>query len=87
VSSAPLPLHCHGRFTPSTSHNALDLVERIERATGLRRDPDRCMIYGPQDRRTRPMDPAFIDHMIDHVDWSAEALIGYKRPELRSNEI
>lgn len=77
----------HYRYEDLLRTGTLDLVERIERATGLRRDPDRCMIYGPQDRRTRPMDPAFIDHMIDHVDWSAEALIGYKRPELRSNEI
>jgi len=63
-----------------------ELVEKIERATGVKRHPEKCKIYEPQDRRKRPMDPKFIDYMTDHVDWKAEALIGYKKPDLGATE-
>jgi hypothetical protein len=33
------------------------------------------------------MDPAFFDYMIDHVDWEAEALIGYVKPMYTTDEI
>ena len=64
-----------------------DLVEKIERVTGRKRNPDTCTIYEPQDRRKRKMDPAFFDYMIDHVDWEAEALIGYVKPMYTTDEI
>ena len=57
-----------------------ELIEKIERATGLKRHPELCKVYDPQDRRKRKMDPDFVDYMIDHVDWKAEALIGYQTP-------
>jgi hypothetical protein len=77
----------HYRYESLLRSGTRDLVERIERATGARRDPDRCRVYGPQERRARPMDPNFFDYMIEHVDWSAEELVGYRKPELRSREI
>jgi len=57
-----------------------ELVEKIERATGVKRHPKKCQIYEPQNRRKRDMDPDFIDYMLGHVDWKAEALIGYEKP-------
>jgi hypothetical protein len=56
-----------------------ELVAKIERATGIKRNPEKCKIYEPQERRKREMDSAFVDYMIDHVDWEAEALVGYKK--------
>jgi hypothetical protein len=56
-----------------------ELVAKIERATGLKRNAEKCKIYEPQDRRKRKMDPKFVDYMMHHVDWEAEALVGYRR--------
>lgn len=55
-------------------------MQKIEQATGVKRDPERCQVYKPQNRRKRPIDPKFFDYMIEHIDWEAEALIGYKLP-------
>lgn len=70
----------HYRYESLLKSGTRDLVERIERATGVERHPEKCKIYEPQDRRKRSMDAEFVDYMADHVDWTAEALIGYERP-------
>lgn len=67
-------------------HGTKELVEKIERATGVKRHPERCRIYEPQLRRKRAMDLAFIDYMLDHVDWKAEAMIGYQKPNSQTIE-
>lgn len=78
----------HYKYESLLNSGTEDLIERIERATGARRDPDRCRVYGPQERRERPMDRDFFDYMIEHVDWSAEELVGYRKPEQpRSSEM
>lgn len=71
----------HYQYEDLLKTGTRELVERIERATGLKRHPEKCKIYEPQDRRKRAMDQEFIDYMAEHVDWEAEALIGYKKPE------
>lgn len=65
-----------------------ELVEKIERATGLKHHPEKCKIYDPQNRRKREMPLEYVDYMINHVDWDAEALIGYKKdnPDYRAEE-
>lgn len=77
----------HYQYESLLKTGTRDLVERIERATGKLRNPETCKIYEPQNRRLRPMDQDFFDYMMDHVDWNAEALVGYKKPPLHSNEI
>jgi hypothetical protein len=79
----------HYKYESLLDSGTEDLIGRIERATGVRRDPDRCRVYGPQERRARPMDRDFLDYMIEHVDWSAEELVGYRKPEQqpRSSEM
>ena len=56
-----------------------ELVEKIERATGKKRHPEKCKIYEPQNRRKRSMDPEFVEYMKKHVDWKAEGMIGYRK--------
>jgi hypothetical protein len=79
----------HYKYEGLLDSGTEDLIGRIERATGVRRDPDRCRVYGPQERRARPMDRDFFEYMIEHVDWSAEELVGYRKPEQqpRSSEM
>ena len=77
----------HYRYEELLRTGTEDLIRKIERATGRTRDYDRCQVYGPQNRRTRTIDPEYRDYMIDHVDWDAEALIGYDRPEPISREM
>jgi hypothetical protein len=33
------------------------------------------------------MDLDFFDYMIEHIDWAAEELVGYREPELQLREI
>ncbi|KAL7534859.1 hypothetical protein ACHAWF_004974 [Thalassiosira exigua] len=56
------------------------LVQKIERATGLKRHPQKCNIFEPQNRPKRSIDEDFVRYMTDRVDWNAEALIGYEKP-------
>ena len=71
----------HYRYEGLLETGTRDLVERIEKATGVKRHPEKCKVYEPQNRRRREMDPEFVDYMTEHVDWGAEALIGYERPK------
>ena len=64
-----------------------ELVENIERATGVKRHPTKCKIYEPQNRRVRSMPPEFIDYMSNNVDWESEALIGYKKSSVSAVEV
>ena len=74
----------HYRYEGLLKSGTKELVKNIERATGVKRHPEKCKIYEPQDRRKRSMDPEFVKYMTDHVDWKAEALIGYDKPRSRS---
>lgn len=76
----------HYRYESLLKQGTKELIEKIERATGAKRHPDQCNIYEPQNRRQRAMNPEFIDYMSDHVDWKAEAMIGYKKPFSRTTE-
>lgn len=77
----------HYQYENLLKTGTADLIKKVERVTGMKRNPDTCTIYEPQDRRKREMDPAFFDYMINHVDWEAEALIGYEKPMYTTNEI
>lgn len=77
----------HYQYESLLKTGTKELVEKIERATGLKRHPEKCKIYEPQDRRKRVMPPEFIDYMADHVDWEAEALVGYTKPDYRASEL
>lgn len=77
----------HYQYESLLKTGTKELVEKIERATGLKRHPEKCKIYEPQDRRKRVMPPEFIDYMTDHVDWEAEALVGYVKPDYRASEL
>lgn len=76
----------HYRYESLLKQGTEELVQKIERATGLKRHPEKCQIYEPQNRRKRSMDANFFDYMVDHVDWEAEALIGYERPDYSATE-
>mmetsp|Transcript_8987 Transcript_8987/g.21874 ORF Transcript_8987/g.21874 Transcript_8987/m.21874 type:complete len:351 (-) Transcript_8987:318-1370(-) len=77
----------HFQYESLLKTGTKELVENIERATGVKRHPGKCKIYEPQDRRKREMDPEFLDYMADHVDWTAEALIGYRKPEHHATNV
>mmetsp|Transcript_36200 Transcript_36200/g.76082 ORF Transcript_36200/g.76082 Transcript_36200/m.76082 type:complete len:378 (+) Transcript_36200:230-1363(+) len=77
----------HYQYEILLKQGTRELVEKIERATGVKRHPSKCKIYEPQNRRKRMMDPEFIDYMSDHVDWKAEALVGYEMPDYRATEL
>jgi hypothetical protein len=77
----------HYQYENLLKTGTANLIKKVERATGVKRNPHTCTIYEPQDRRKREMDPAFFDYMIDHVDWEAEALIGYEKPMYTTAEI
>lgn len=71
----------HYRYEYLLQTGTEELVHKIEKATGVKRNKEKCKIYEPQNRRKRKIDADFINYMIDHVDWSAEALIGYEIPD------
>lgn len=70
----------HYRYEALLASGTEELVRKIERATGAKRHPEKCKTFDPQNRRKRSVDPEFVQHMIDHADWEAEALIGYHVP-------
>lgn len=70
----------HYRYEALLASGTEELVRKIERATGVKRHPNKCKIFDPQNRRKRSVDPEFVQHMIDDADWQAEALIGYHIP-------
>jgi hypothetical protein len=78
----------HYQYESLLKTGTRELVEKIERATGLKRHPEKCKIYDPQNRRKREMPQEYVDYMVDHVDWEAEALVGYKKdnPDYRAAE-
>lgn len=59
-----------------------EFISKVERATGVVRDKERCKVYGPQNRRKREMEDGFAEYMAKHVDWETEALIGYEKPTI-----
>ncbi|KAL7470075.1 hypothetical protein ACHAXS_010320 [Conticribra weissflogii] len=75
------------RYEDLLKQGTEDLVTRIERATGVKRNQEKCKIFEPQNRRKRSMDPAYFDYMVDHVDWEAENLIGYDKPKYRATDV
>ena len=50
------------------------LLDRIRELTGI--EP-RCEAFPPQNRRKRKLEPAFVDYITEHLNWTAEAMIGY----------
>jgi hypothetical protein len=50
------------------------LVDRIAEWTGI--EPH-CKTYAPQLRRDRPLESDFVDYVTEHLNWTAEELIGY----------
>jgi hypothetical protein len=75
----------HYQYESLLKEGTKELVEKIERATGVKRHP-KCKVFEPQNRRRRQMDPDFVDYMTDHVDWKAEALIGYESPDISASK-
>eukprot|EP00545_Synedropsis_sp_CCMP1620_P012623 CAMPEP_0119026382 /NCGR_PEP_ID=MMETSP1176-20130426/35351_1 /TAXON_ID=265551 /ORGANISM="Synedropsis recta cf, Strain CCMP1620" /LENGTH=159 /DNA_ID=CAMNT_0006982083 /DNA_START=424 /DNA_END=903 /DNA_ORIENTATION=+ len=55
------------------------LLRRIEEWTGMARQ---CEAYPPQERRVRNISRTFVRAINEHLDWSAEALIGYTQREV-----
>lgn len=56
------------------------LIERIAEWTGI--EP-KCNAYPPQLRRERPFEPEFVEYVTQHLNWSAEGLIGYGKYKQR----
>jgi hypothetical protein len=57
------------------------LLRMIEEWTGLARQ---CEAYPPQARRVRNITRKFVRAINEHLDWNAEALIGYNKRDVRS---
>jgi hypothetical protein len=55
------------------------LLTKIEEWTGVKRQ---CVAYEPQSRRKRPLSRTFAKYINQHLDWSAEGLIGYTQEEI-----
>uniref|UniRef100_A0A7S4VTC8 Sulfotransferase domain-containing protein n=1 Tax=Ditylum brightwellii TaxID=49249 RepID=A0A7S4VTC8_9STRA len=53
-----------------------DFLRRIEEATGVKRT---CVAAEAQNRRKRPLDKDMMKFLDKHLDWDAEALIGYEK--------
>jgi hypothetical protein len=51
------------------------LVKQIEKVTGVEA---MCEPFAPQNRPKRSLNSAFVRYMTEHVDWDAEALVGYQ---------
>lgn len=54
------------------------LIEKIEKALQTKA---RCIPSGPQKLSYRRLPYKYVNYMTDHVDWGAEALIGYTTTE------
>mgnify|MGYP005843947633 CR=1 FL=1 len=57
------------------SHGTKELLDRITEWTGVK---PKCKPYPPQDRRVREVPEDFIQFITDHLNWTAEAHIGYE---------
>lgn len=58
------------------------LLDRVAEWTGVK---PQCKPYPPQDRRQREMPEDFVQYVTDHLNWTAEAFIGYEpMREIRS---
>jgi len=55
------------------------LVLEVERITGVKA---KCDPYAPQNRTAKLHDKEYVKWMNKHVDWEAEALLGYKRQSI-----
>ena len=51
-----------------------DMINQIADWTGI--EP-KCKTYPPQQRHNRPLEKEMAIYIKDHLDWEAEALIGY----------
>ncbi|CAB9507314.1 expressed unknown protein [Seminavis robusta] len=56
------------------------LVDRISEWTGI--DP-KCEAFQPQLRRDRPLEAEFVEYVTEHLNWTAEELIGYGKYKQR----
>uniref|UniRef100_A0A8J9X2A1 Uncharacterized protein n=1 Tax=Phaeodactylum tricornutum TaxID=2850 RepID=A0A8J9X2A1_PHATR len=65
-------------------HNGLEtLVAELESALHLRRS-HRCLLDTPRPPKVKHYPTGYVDWMRQHVDWDAEALIGYHRDDVNS---
>uniref|UniRef100_A0A7S2E405 Sulfotransferase domain-containing protein n=1 Tax=Helicotheca tamesis TaxID=374047 RepID=A0A7S2E405_9STRA len=53
-----------------------EFLQKIEKATGVKRQ---CKAAEPQNRRKRPLDKEMMAYIDEHLDWEAEALVGYTK--------
>lgn len=67
------------RYEDLLQQGTASLLQSITDITGT---PPHCDATPPQpDRPQRPIDPEFKKWMNEHVDWEAEAIVGYKKQE------
>lgn len=59
------------------------LLKRIEEWIGKDRT---CDSYPPQDRRKRKLSRTYVRYLNDHLDWKAEALVGYTQDPAREED-
>lgn len=59
----------HYQYEELLKTGTKELIENIERATGKKRHPKKCVIYEPQNRRVRRMDPKFFDYMTGESEY------------------
>ena len=62
------------QYEDMASRGTKKLVENIERELGTKAQ---CTPSGPQKLSYRPLPYKYVEYMKEHVDWDAEALIGY----------
>jgi len=67
------------RYEALLREGTLSLIEQIQKAANISANETRCAPLNPQPQRVahRPLDPAYIEYMTQHVNWEAESLIGY----------
>ena len=56
------------------------LIQRVAEWTGI--EP-KCDPYPPQLRRERPFEAEFVNYVTEHLNWTAESLIGYGKYKQR----
>ncbi len=62
------------RYEDLLSKGTEYMIKHIEEVTGVQA---KCNPSPPQNREKRPLEDSFINWMSQHVDWEAEALVGY----------
>ena len=61
------------------SRGTKEMLDKVSEATGV---PYTCDPFPIQNRSKRTLSKQFVNHVNEHLDWSAEGLIGYSRNAL-----